>query len=388
MTPYDLIQGETTPHTTGTRTRSVGLLAWFLEAVWRLEPEEVPDLICDGGGDRGIDAIFVDEDIREISVFQSKHRDSAGATQGDADLRSFIGVAPYFETFGGFDQLMASHMSPTLRHLLERLDIRTRLEESDYSVRLVFLTNAPLDQAGLDYAAATAGRTPSLEIWDRDRLAAVAARTRRAEMRAERIELSVPDRPTNLELGGEVSIAVGLVPAQELAQLPGIDDLTLFARNVRLGLGRSRVNRELDATLRDAAEHPYFPAYHNGLTLLTRALEVGDRSLSLDGVTVVNGCQSLIALRARQGELTPSMYVSWRRLLSYRNTATWPIASHTAPTTRTQSTFAISDRQTRFNARYRPTPRSVSGKHSAIKSGKARPSPPRWLWTTRRPLSS
>jgi hypothetical protein len=128
-------------------------------------------------------------------------------------------------------------------------------------------------------------------------------------MRPERVDLSVPDRPTSLELNGEVTIAVALVRASELANLPGIDDLTLFARNVRLGLGRTRVNRELDETLGDAEEHALFPAYHNGLTLLTRDIEVAEDRLSLDGVTVVNGCQSLIALRKRQADLAPEMYV-------------------------------------------------------------------------------
>ena len=50
-----------------------------------------------------------------------------------------------------------------------------------------------------------------------------------------------------------------------------------------------------------------FPAYHNGLTLLTERLEVDDEGLHLDGVSVVNGCQSLLAMHANQDRLTPEL---------------------------------------------------------------------------------
>jgi hypothetical protein len=93
-----------------------------------------------------------------------------------------------------------------------------------------------------------------------------------------------------------------LVPANELVRLPGIGDLTLFALNVRLGLGRTRINKELARTVREEqTAHRMFPAYHNGLTLLTERLDVDDEGLHLDGVSVVNGCQSLLAMYANQG---------------------------------------------------------------------------------------
>jgi hypothetical protein len=100
---------------------------------------------------------------------------------------------------------------------------------------------------------------------------------------------------------------VGVVPARELVQLPGVDDLSIFEPNVRLGLGKTRINRELAATVDSAAEHALFPAYHNGLTMLTNTLEVDGEAVKLDGVSVVNGCQSLLTLFEHQSSLTDDL---------------------------------------------------------------------------------
>jgi hypothetical protein len=57
---------------TGDQTESSAFLRWSIEAVYRLEDTDAADAICDGGGDKGIDAIIVDETTEELIVLQSK----------------------------------------------------------------------------------------------------------------------------------------------------------------------------------------------------------------------------------------------------------------------------------------------------------------------------
>jgi len=214
---HDLIEAQTVPFYVGNRTRSTALLAWFIEHVMREDPDAVEDAICDGGGDKGIDAIVFDEDANELFVLQAKHRRRAGATQGDADLRSFSGVAAYFADADGIQSLLDSAPNEELTNLVGRLDLARRLEESAPQLRLIFVTN------------------------------------------------------------------------------------------VRLGLGNTKINRELRQTIRTQAEHPLFPAYHNGLTLLTGGLEHDGEDVLLDGVGVVNGCQSLLSLWREREHLSPDL---------------------------------------------------------------------------------
>lgn len=304
---WDIIEEEIAVHQIGNRTVSAALLAWFLNTVWRLDLPDVDDAICDGPGDKGIDALVVDGSLREITLFQSKHRISPDSAQGDKDLRNLIGAAAYFESAERVAALDASKPNQELRRLLKRFDIRSRVAEGSHVTRAVFLTNGVLDPSGEDYVRSMGAGPPVLDVWDAPRLAQLAERTRRPDLRPERVTLRSTSRPTAVDLGGGVKMAVGLVPVTELLALPGIADRTLFARNVRLGVGSTRVNRELTATVLDPAEHALFPAYHNGMTLLTRELEVRGSELTLNGVSVVNGCQSLLALDAHRADVSDDL---------------------------------------------------------------------------------
>jgi AIPR protein len=308
---FDLLSEQFASHLLGNRTESTAMLAWFLENVWREEPDEVEDALCDGSNDKGIDAIVIDLDTREITIFQGKRRRNEDRTQGEVDLQRFRGVAPYFRGPEGIDDLLAAAPNEELRQLVQRLDLKGLLAEEDpWDIKLVYVTNAELDNSATSYLNTTRDEVPPLDVWDRDPLAAVARRTERPGLLPGEHVLAPRSSILVEPLEGDVEMAIALVPANELVRLPGIDDLTLFALNVRLGLGRTKINRELAGTIRDEqADHSLFPAYHNGITILTGELEATDDELTLDGVTVVNGCQSLLALYHNQNSLTPDLSV-------------------------------------------------------------------------------
>lgn len=303
---FDLLESQAQPYHLGNRTQSTALLAWFIENVMREDPDAVEDAICDGGGDKGIDAILLDDDGNEIYVLQAKHRRNSNSTQGDADLRGFVGVATYFDGPEGIDNLLDSGPNEELVKLVERLELRDRLEQSDPVVRLLFVTNAERDPAGADYAAAVAGAEGLLDLWDGPRLVEVAERTERPELLDGTFSLDT-DKAFEADLTESAGMALALVPATELVRLPGIENLTIFDLNVRLGLGNTKINRELRATIKTPAEHAAFPAFHNGLTLLTGSLSKTDDGIELDGVAVVNGCQSLLSLWNERESLTPEL---------------------------------------------------------------------------------
>jgi Restriction endonuclease len=117
---FSFLEEQFSPYLIGDRTESSAMLAWFLEHVWREEPDEVEDALCDGSNDKGIDAIVIDEDAREIIVFQAKRRRSADRSQGDTDLKQFRGIAPYFRGPDGIDDLLSAAPNDDLRKLVER----------------------------------------------------------------------------------------------------------------------------------------------------------------------------------------------------------------------------------------------------------------------------
>ena len=58
-------------------------LHWFLVNIYRLEPMEVDNIICDGQGDNGIDGIYINDNEECIDIFQSKIVQKDTKTLGD-----------------------------------------------------------------------------------------------------------------------------------------------------------------------------------------------------------------------------------------------------------------------------------------------------------------
>lgn len=306
----ELLKSEINQLKVGKRTDSAAMLAWFLQTVWRIDPDEVESAICDGGGDKGIDALLVDEDLGEITIFQSKFRhEPSKNTQGDADLKDLVGAAEWFKSVETLDALMTAGPNQELKNLITRQQVRGGIESGDLRVRLVYVTNADLDASGLSYVAAREGMKPQLSISDRQKLVDAAQRTQRPDLRPEEIELVANGHAIEASLTEHESMAIAMVPARQLVKLPGIDDRSLFNRNVRLFAGPTRINRELQNTVQSLTEHRLFPAYHNGLTFLTSSLEVEGEKIRLQGVGVVNGCQSLITLYENSASITDELQV-------------------------------------------------------------------------------
>ncbi|MCK8607906.1 AIPR family protein [Agromyces sp. C10] len=293
----------------GSRTDSAALLAWYLVNVWRVDPEDVDSAICDGGGDKGIDALIVDDDLSEITIFQAKYRqDPSRTTQGDGDLKNLVGAAAWLESAEAVDRLMAAGPNQELRNLIARQQVRDKVASGVHVVRLIFVTNAELDAAGSSYAETRKDGPPPLEVWDRGKLTEIAERTQRPSLMDDARALRTASAPMVIDLTHQAKMAVCVVPASELVALPGIEDRALFSRNVRLFAGRTRINKELRRTVQNLDEHRLFPAYHNGLTLLTNQIgTVTEDSITLDGVGVVNGCQSLITLYDNRNALTDEL---------------------------------------------------------------------------------
>jgi hypothetical protein len=283
-------------------------LYWVLRYVFGLEEIEAQDAICDGGNDKGIDAIHVDQVEKTVYVLQSKRKEKFSAQLGDADLKTLVGTLGQLSTPEGAE-LLAADGNAELTKLIVRHDLGTRLQE-DYLIRGILVTNLPADKAAKTYLKTQENTDVSLELWDLERL-----------YRALRhiVGSDYVDGPAYLHftksgsfvhrLSDGVEIIVALVPAKDIANLPGIDDDTLFDHNVRGPLGNTRINKDIQRTIRDGTEHQLFPAYHNGMTVICKKLKRGRGRLELRELSIVNGCQSAKTIASNKSSLSDELMV-------------------------------------------------------------------------------
>ena len=288
------------------RTESQGFLAWFLEAYYRLDATDVDDAICDSTNDKGVDGIYVNDLLQQIDVFQSRMGTVMPLRSlGDKDIKEFLGTLVYFKTGKSVCELVATAKSEDLRKILTRLDV-ARLVDEGYEVRGVFLTNKTRDNNAITILKSA----PNLELFDGQELARQYLPISKAEPIKDEVSFDISKISVlrhKIENGVELIIAPVL--ASELVKMEGIVNQKLFAWNLRYQLKRSPVNKEIDKSIVDTTEHKYFPAFHNGMTILAGKVKEHGSKLTISGYAVVNGCQSLNALYSRRDLLTSKLRI-------------------------------------------------------------------------------
>jgi hypothetical protein len=92
---------------------------------------------------------------------------------------------------------------------------------------------------------------------------------------------NVPSLPFSM---GNLDMVIAPISANELVAMDGIANGDLFAWNVRQWLGRNtNVNKSVAESIRKDEEHRYFPAFHNGVTILCRNLKHTKHNIEISG---------------------------------------------------------------------------------------------------------
>jgi len=270
-------------------------IAWYLRNVHLKDENETKMDITDGADDKQIDAIVIDDNNNTVYVIQGKF---VGADKVDAE--------PLREVLSSWIQLkdlvrLQETANIKLKRRLSELSISL---DDEYDVNFELLTTASLTSSAMtDFAIfqkqlAEADDFPAtIHLVDNEEL------KKRYEMAID-TEHPVLNFSIQLQEGkyltqkiADTQTVIAAVPLRDCLSLPGITDGTLFKKNVRQSLGlNNRVNKGIKETIyKDSSE---FFFYHNGITALCNRmdLDASTRKLSLHGLSVVNGCQSLTTI--------------------------------------------------------------------------------------------
>lgn len=270
-------------------------LAWYLRSCYLRTAIQAKDDITDGKNDKEFDAVIVDDEKRQIVIVQSKFY--AGSVDHQP-LQEILATWLQIQNLPG----LQANCNGKLQIKLEA--VAAALEDG-YEVVFELVTTGQLTaDASNDLAAFQSTIADfehpeaSLTLVDADVI-----QTKWTEAAGK--DLPKISHTLALEVGRYLAVDVAnfktVVAAVRLAdclKLPGISDGKLFRPNVRQSLGlTNKVNKGMKQTL--SGDNPqYFFFYHNGLTALCEklSLDTSTHQLKLDGLGVVNGCQSLTTI--------------------------------------------------------------------------------------------
>ena len=269
-------------------------IAWYLRNIHLRDMNETKDDITDGAEDKQIDAIVIDDDKQTIFVIQGKFIGS-----------SLVDAEPWREVFSSWLQLRDLVRLQEVGNikLKRKLSEVAKALDDDYEVDFELITTSILTEyANKDLAtfqkqladlAEKVDFPSSITVIDKDEL------SRRYDLALDRENPSIKhtidlsdSRFLTFNIAG-TQVVVAAIPLSECISIPGIKDGTLFQKNVRQSLGLNNVvNKGIKNTIYSDKHRDFF-FFHNGITAICNKLVLQDHTLKLNGLSVVNGCQSL-----------------------------------------------------------------------------------------------
>ena len=266
-------------------------VAWYVRNIHRRDIIETKEDVTDGPDDKQIDAMVVDDDASTIYVIQGKF---IGEKNVDAEplrevISSWVGLKNVV-------QLQETGNQKLKRRLVE---VGNALED-DYSVAFELIVTGQLtDKAFSDLAGFQEVLAEDEDFPAEFHVVDSAELQRRYDIALQQ-DNPLISHQIQLDTGKYMvmdidgtNCVVAAVPLKECINFPGIKDGTLFQKNVRQSLGlNNRVNKGIKATIYGNAPKDFFFC-HNGITAICNNLTISDGRLTLRGLSVVNGCQSL-----------------------------------------------------------------------------------------------
>lgn len=234
-------------------------VAWFLRAYVTDDERTAVDALTGGAGDKGVDAVLVDEKVKVAFVVQGKLRQSLmKGTEGRGDVLGFAQLAHTLVSDEEEWQTYTKKIAPEAKHRLETA--RDRLINRDYRLHLCFVTTGRIS-ADLVSEARRKVRSAPTNSADLPQLTALNGREAMALLGeyldgvappVPALDLAVEDGRGSLRedpVSGIESWTVSM-SGDEVAKLYKQAGVRLFARNIRGYLGETKINKEMQKTIR------------------------------------------------------------------------------------------------------------------------------------------
>jgi AIPR protein len=269
-------------------------VAWYLRNILFRDMNETRDDITDGGDGKQIDAIVIDDDKALVRIIQGKFIQSG--TVDAEPLREVLSAWMQIKDLARLQNVA----NPKLQRKLAEL---ASAPDDDYDVSFELITTGALTEAALHDLEAFQQELAKLS--EKENFDATIHVIDGDELRRRYDYALESDNPSinyTLNLAGSkymfheiagTPVLIAAVPLKECIRLPGIKDGTLFQKNVRQSLGSSNaVNKGIRGTIIGDKRSDFF-FFHNGITALCNKMQLDGDTLTLRGLTIVNGCQSL-----------------------------------------------------------------------------------------------
>lgn len=287
------------------RLKSLAFVYLCVKTMLDLDVDETFDCLTDGGGDFGVDAMHVTEEIDGefgVTLFQGRYRNNLeGVSNFELNgIEALINAIRHI-----FDP--AAELGAINDRLRVKVEAARSMIKDGYlpRVRAIACNNGLKWNADAQAAIDRAGFGEQV-IWEHvnhDVLVNILQRTKSVDETLRLVGKAI------VEDMNFSRVCLGRMPVAEVARMMKAHGERLLERNIRryLGLHGNRVNEGIRATLR-SLEPANFYFFNNGLTLVCddfayNALQSSDYQIKVDNLQIVNGGQTCMTILKTAEEL-------------------------------------------------------------------------------------
>lgn len=293
-------------------------LEYVMEKTLELNRDEIVDSIVDGSNDRGIDAVYIDEDSEDrpvVYLFQSK----------------------YYQSEEKFGRSLAGDALNKMQHAIDNLILKSPEDIHDANefllgkirdvralsnprYQIIFCSNSsePDSSVKKQFDSYLKGINIGQDFFRVDyiTLQRLNDLITPATSKSINATLKLSGQYFDWSLG-EARVVVGRIPGREIAELCKKEGKYLFDRNVRDYFGRKTniVNKEIYKSATDPIEGSRFFFLNNGITMICSGItylpKKENPEIEVTNLQIVNGGQTTNSIyEAEQvGLLDDSVYV-------------------------------------------------------------------------------
>ena len=290
------------------------LVYWYFLSLLELNEGDLGDIVCDGYGDLGIDAVWIDDDsVVHFYSFKNPHKATKRFSGGDVD-----------KTISGLRLIIRQKHDE-----IANAELKARLADVYQELHRAYHIHFVTSGRGLARESAVKMdsfveelNTPNNEIfaWTEEPLSALQQRyyERTLPSIEDSLTFQLQEAPYILQSGAADSYFFH-VSGEWLAELYAIHGEGLLQRNIRIDQGQSPPNRSIETTC-TGTDASNFLHYNNGVTFLCKFARYDPvrKVLVLEEAQVVNGGQTIRAIsRVRErGLLNTVVKVAARAITS------------------------------------------------------------------------
>lgn len=291
---------------------------WFLYA-YLVDKEEVAKSSLTGkeggrGGEKNIDAIYIDDKNKQCNIIQGKFHTSEGFSEKRNDVLTFADLA--FKPWEDESILKAFYakLDPIALEKFKEVVKCVKNKKEPYSLNLYYVTTGMCTDTIINEAKSKVrqaeGETDIFVLTEKDVLRefrnyldGITPHIQPLKIRVV-YEGVIQHEGTIHRFDPETKIDSWVVSAcgYDLSQMYSKIGRRLFAKNIRGWLGDTDINDSIQDTIKKEPDNFWY--YNNGITIVCddvkKEQQGGEEAIIVEGAQVINGQQTTITLNANE----------------------------------------------------------------------------------------